>query len=57
MVQETMENPSATRSLSNGRTAYWNDSEQMVVIKNPGAADGGTAFRPTAGKAYFDNLR
>jgi filamentous hemagglutinin len=28
----------------------------MVVIRNPGAADGGTAFSPTAGKAYFDNL-
>lgn len=31
------------RSLSGGRTAYWNDG--TVVIPNPGAADGGTAFR------------
>jgi len=57
LVQETIANPSDARSLSNGRTAYWSDSQQMVVIKNPGALDGGTAFRPTAGKAYFDNLR
>ena len=57
LVQETMANPSDVRTLSNGRTAYWSDSQQMVVIKNPGAADGGTAFRPTAGKSYFNNLR
>jgi RHS repeat-associated protein len=57
LVQETISNPSDARSLANGRTAYWNESEQMVVIKNPNAADGGTAFRPTAGKSYFDNLR
>lgn len=57
LVQETISNPSDARSLANGRTAFWNESEQMVVIKNPNAADGGTAFRPTAGKAYFDNLR
>jgi len=56
-VQSTMANPSEVRVLSNGRTAYWNDSNGMVVIKNPAAADGGTAFIPTAGKAYFNNLR
>ncbi len=57
LVQDTIENPSDSRPLSNGRTAYWSDSQQMVVIKNPNAADGGTAFMPTGGKAYFNNLK
>jgi len=56
LIQETITNPSEVKSLANGRTAYWNESEQTVVIKNPNAADGGTAFQPKAGKAYFDNL-
>ena len=42
------------RVLSGGRTAYWNDG--TVVIRNPGAADGGTAFRPTNGYDYFLGL-
>lgn len=43
-----------SRALSNGRTAFWNDG--TVVIRNPGAADGGTAFRPTSGYDYFLGL-
>ena len=41
------------RTLSNGRTAYWN--EGTVVIRNPHAIDGGTAFRPADGYDYFLN--
>ena len=55
LIQETIVTPSDVRSLSDGRTAYWNDSAQVVVIKNPNA-DGGTAFSPSGGKAYFNNL-
>lgn len=43
-----------SRVLSGERTAYWNDG--TVVIRNPGAADGGTAFRPTSGYDYFVGL-
>jgi hypothetical protein len=42
------------RPLSNSRSAYWKDG--VVVIRNPVAADGGTAFRPTQGYIYFVNL-
>lgn len=42
------------RSLSGGRTAYWRDG--TVVIRDPGSADGGTAFRPTDGYGYFLGL-
>jgi hypothetical protein len=42
------------RPLSNGRSAYWRGG--TVVIRNPNAVDGGTAFRPTNGHDYFLNL-
>ena len=41
------------RPLSGGRSAYWHDG--VVVIRNPGAADGGTAFVPKHGYDYFLN--
>jgi len=44
------------RPLSGGRTAYWDDTTRTVVIHNPNTADAGTAFRPTAGRSYFENL-
>jgi RHS repeat-associated protein len=56
LVQETIANPSEVRSLSNGRTAYWSDSQQMVVIENGTAPTQSTAFRPSGGKSYFDNM-
>lgn len=42
------------RDLTNGRTAYWHQG--VVVIRNPNAIDGGTAFRPTNGYDYFLDL-
>jgi filamentous hemagglutinin len=56
-VRETMQQPDEVRTLSNNRTAYWNAKENMVVIENPADPDGGTAFRPMNGKAYFDELK
>lgn len=56
-IENILNNPSATKPLSNGRSAYWDDASGMVVIRNPKAADGGTAFKPTNGKSYFNNLR
>jgi hypothetical protein len=41
------------RTLSGGRTGYWQNG--TVVIRNPGAVDGGTAFRPKTGYDYFVN--
>lgn len=48
-----MNNPSAFRELRNGRSAFWDDATGTVVIRNPSAADGGTAFRPRNGRSYF----
>ena len=56
-IENVINNASEVRPLSNGRTAYWDSSSGTVVIRNPGAVDGGTAFKPTQGKTYFDNLK
>lgn len=56
-IESIINNPSAVRSLSNGRVAYWDDASGTVVIRNPIGIDGGTAFKPTQGKTYFDNLQ
>lgn len=56
-IENVVKNPTSTKELTNGRSAYWDQSSGTVVIRNPKAADGGTAFRPTNGRAYFDNLR
>jgi hypothetical protein len=42
------------RTLGGGRTAFWRDG--TIVIRNPGAVDGGTAFRPTDGYDCFLNV-
>lgn len=56
-IENVINNASDVKILSNGRTAYWDSSSGTVVIRNPSAADGGTAFKPTQGKATFDRLR
>ncbi len=45
------------RNLLNGREAWYDRATNTLVIKNPGAADQGTSFRPTTGEQYFQNLR
>lgn len=56
-VERIMTNASAFRELRNGRSAFWDDATGTVVIRNPSAVHGGTAFRPTTGRAYFEGLR
>lgn len=56
-IESVINNASDVKVLSNGRTAYWDSSSGTVVIRNPSAVDGGTAFKPTQGKTYFDNLK
>lgn len=56
-IENVVNNPTSSKMLSNGRSAYWDESTNTVVIRNPKASDGGTAFRPVNGRAYFDNLR
>lgn len=35
LIQDTIEDPTAEKSLSNDRHAYWNGNEDMVVITDP----------------------
>ncbi|MDK9357373.1 mAFB alternative [Lelliottia wanjuensis] len=56
-IEKVVKNPTSSKNFSGGRTAYWDEPSGTVVIRNPKSADGGTAFRPTNGRAYYDNLR
>lgn len=56
-IESIMANPTMVRALSNGRTAYWHKASATVVIRDPSALDGGTAFVPKNGVNYFLNLR
>jgi RHS repeat-associated protein len=51
VIERTMSKAEYVRQLSNGRTGYWKDG--VVVIRNPGTSDGGTAFVPKQGLDYF----
>ncbi|MDM9580199.1 polymorphic toxin-type HINT domain-containing protein [Nostoc sp. GT001] len=55
-IDNIINNPSNVKNLERGRTAYWDNQSGTVIIIDPGDIDGGTAFRPDRGKAYFDNL-
>ena len=55
-IESVIRNPSEVKTLSGGRTAFWDAGSGTVVIRNPTAADGGAAFVPRDGKAYFDGL-
>jgi filamentous hemagglutinin len=57
IIQNVMENPSVTRALSNGRTAYYDANSGLVVIVNPNASDFGTAFVPANPLQYFNGLK
>ena len=52
-IEKVLTDPSMTRNLKNGRTAYWCEKSQTVIVRNPKAIDGGTAFVPDLGVYYF----
>lgn len=56
LIDKTVQNPTHTRQLSNGRTAYYDANTNTLVLHNPGAADAGTAFRPANGLGYVNGL-
>ena len=45
-IENVINNPTAVKQLSGGRSAYWDDATSTVVIRNPRAADGGTKVDP-----------
>lgn len=63
-IEYIISNPTASRELSGGRSAYLDEPNQIVVIVNPRDPDGGTAYRPrnsvtqepTDARDYFNDL-
>jgi hypothetical protein len=60
-IEKTVQFPDKVKQLKDGRTAYWNDKEKMVVIHDPKSPDDGTAFRPDQvkfpGDSYLNTLK
>jgi hypothetical protein len=57
IIDDTMNFPDDQKlDLDGGREAYWNERYQLIVIVNPDDPDSGTAFIPTNGKRYFNEL-
>lgn len=57
MIKRIMADATEAKKLTAGRTAFWDESTNTVVIYDPSSPDLGTAFRPRRGKSYFDFLR
>lgn len=54
LIARVIASGTATARLKDGRRAYWLEEVQTFVMANPDDCDGGTAFRPIGGRAYFD---
>jgi translation initiation factor 2B subunit (eIF-2B alpha/beta/delta family) len=54
LIEKIIREEKDTKNLKKGRTAYWDEKSGFFVVENPNDPDGGTAFRPSSGKAYFD---
>lgn len=55
-LQAILDAPSDSKVLANSRSAYWATPTGTVIIVNLNVDDCGTAFRPIAGKQYYDSL-
>ncbi|ENS8679068.1 polymorphic toxin MafB class 3, partial [Neisseria gonorrhoeae] len=55
-IENIVSHPTNMKELPRGRTAYWDDKTGTIVIRDKNSDDGGTAFRPTSGKKYYDDL-
>ncbi len=61
-IEETMKNYTHSGQLKHGRSWYYNERNNMLVLRNPNSIDGGTAFKvdrdlfPDPFK-YLNNLR
>jgi RHS repeat-associated protein len=53
-IEDVLENATKSRELSNGRTGYYDEDTNTVVIVDPASPDGGTVFKPEAGEIYFE---
>jgi hypothetical protein len=54
-VYDTMTNSTHSKALERGRTAYYNERNNTVVVTNPNGSDGGSAFPASRGLSYYEN--
>ena len=54
-IEDVIHDPAAIKSLSGGRTSYFDNVSGTIVIHNPGAVDLGTAFIPTGSPLSYFN--
>jgi RHS repeat-associated protein len=57
VIKDALENATKSRELSNGRTAYYDEETNTLVIVDPSSPDGGTIFKPSGGEEYFNGLQ
>lgn len=54
-IAEVMTNWTAKKEFIDGdRKLYWDKTTGTIVWRDPGAREGGSAFRPKNAKKYFD---
>jgi filamentous hemagglutinin len=57
-IENVLNDPNTpSKKGENGRTAYWDEKFQSIIITKPGSNDGGTMFQPKNGKSVFDNFK
>ncbi len=57
IIEGVLNHPTHVRTLARGRSAYFDEGSGTLVLRNPAAPDGGTAFIPTNGMNYFQGLQ
>ncbi|MES2198847.1 MAG: RHS repeat-associated core domain-containing protein [Chlamydiota bacterium] len=55
-LKKILNNPTEVKTLTSKRTGYWDRTSGTVIVRDPSAIDGGTAFRPIQGKKYYDDV-
>ncbi len=55
-IYDTIVNGTHSKALSRGRTAYYNTKNNTIVIANPEARDGGSAYPAFRGERSFNTI-
>ena len=55
LLHDVMSNPTHSGQLANGRSYSYDESRNILIVKDPNHRDLGTAFRPDRGLDYVLN--
>jgi hypothetical protein len=55
-IRNVLNNPTDMKPLLFGRTGYWDQLSGTVIVRDPFRIDGGTVFRPSLGRRYYDDV-